>query len=487
MLLLFPVPSQAAQTAIAQNGAVYCLRNVGSGKYLNVDNGIDVNGTNVYQWTKDGSVEQRFLLEYSSTTDAYVLRAMCSSSGTNRCVSANSGSAGANVVLGNYTNGTNQRFTMQNAGSQAVYLYSEAGTNLVLGAYGTSNGSAGGTASTSAGNVCLQTYSGSDNQKWVLEPYNATQPLVSGQYYILNANSSRHLTANTSTYNVSQQTGAAASTQKWNVIYTGNGYYYLQPASNLDRRLDVYNAWDINGANIQIHTENGNDAQKYRIIPSGGSTVYRIVPAISSTRAVSVASPYTTDGANVELQEYVGAAYQHWVFMLIEEYDPYADMGWSWVFANNQYTNISSGYRTSARPTHNGIDVATGTAAAGAAIISPTSGTVRTVYKNDKDGGHYVVVTTNSIDPNGNYIHVGFMHMVEGSSPLKEDDTVNAGTFIGNVGTTGDSTGTHLHLCMWNNPNHNNSWNWAGDTNAINPQRFFPQITFTGATSTARP
>jgi murein DD-endopeptidase MepM/ murein hydrolase activator NlpD len=36
--------------------------------------------------------------------------------------------------------------------------------------------------------------------------------------------------------------------------------------------------------------------------------------------------------------------------------------------------------------------------------------------------------------------------MIPGSSPLQAGDTVEAGQFIGSVGSSGVSTGAHLHL-----------------------------------------
>lgn len=41
------------------NHTVYRIRNAGSGKYLNLHYGVDANSTNVYQWTYDGSTEQK--------------------------------------------------------------------------------------------------------------------------------------------------------------------------------------------------------------------------------------------------------------------------------------------------------------------------------------------------------------------------------------------------------------------------------------------
>ena len=47
-----------AETGEIVSGAIYSLKNAASGKYLNVHNGVDAVGTNIYQWTKDNSKEQ---------------------------------------------------------------------------------------------------------------------------------------------------------------------------------------------------------------------------------------------------------------------------------------------------------------------------------------------------------------------------------------------------------------------------------------------
>lgn len=76
----------AAETAFIPEEGTFMLKNLGSGKYLNVDNGIDANGTNVYQWSSDGSIEQKFKFEYESGS-WYRIQAVCSSNGNNRCLS----------------------------------------------------------------------------------------------------------------------------------------------------------------------------------------------------------------------------------------------------------------------------------------------------------------------------------------------------------------------------------------------------------------
>lgn len=105
------------------DGGVYYIKNLGTGKYLNVHNGIDANTTNVYQWSKDGKPEQQFRLERVTAkgVNVYRVRAMCSSNGTNRVLDiVKSGGVvkdGCNVEIYNATDPTAQEWdilTMDN-------------------------------------------------------------------------------------------------------------------------------------------------------------------------------------------------------------------------------------------------------------------------------------------------------------------------------------------------------------------------------------
>jgi murein DD-endopeptidase MepM/ murein hydrolase activator NlpD len=115
---------------------------------------------------------------------------------------------------------------------------------------------------------------------------------------------------------------------------------------------------------------------------------------------------------------------------------------------------ITSGWRTSDRPTHNGVDLG---APRGTEILAASAGEVVTVVCNaktpagrpqscDVDGdsemfgcGWYVEIA-----------HTGgvltrYCHM--GSRPeVRVGDTVDAGDLLGYVGSSGRSSGPHLHL-----------------------------------------
>ena len=162
-----------AQTSGIVSGGVYRIKNVASGKYMNVDYGTDANGTNIYQWTGDGSTEQKFRVVYYSSTDSYMFYAMCSSNGTNRVLDVTRGSnpltSGQNIKLYNPTDPTSQEIKIVSLGSNNYKLVMNANQNLAVTSYGTSNGSASGTTSTSAGNIFISTYTGTTNQQWQFE------------------------------------------------------------------------------------------------------------------------------------------------------------------------------------------------------------------------------------------------------------------------------------------------------------------------------
>ncbi len=92
--------------------------------------------------------------------------------------------------------------------------------------------------------------------------------------------------------------------------------------------------------------------------------------------------------------------------------------------------------------THQGQDVM---ASCGTPLVAARGGTVQ--YAGwDNGGGNYVV-----IDGKGTASDFVYMHMME-PSPLKKGETVRTGQPIGLVGTTGSSTGCHLHFEIWAGP-----------------------------------
>jgi murein DD-endopeptidase MepM/ murein hydrolase activator NlpD len=88
---------------------------------------------------------------------------------------------------------------------------------------------------------------------------------------------------------------------------------------------------------------------------------------------------------------------------------------------------------------HQGQDLA---AASGTPVVAPYRGVVTAVQYQAKGAGRYVVIDGEDYD----YV---FMHLRTGSIVVREGERVRTGQVIGEVGSTGGSSGPHLHFELW--------------------------------------
>jgi len=106
---------------------------------------------------------------------------------------------------------------------------------------------------------------------------------------------------------------------------------------------------------------------------------------------------------------------------------------------------VSSGFGDRVAPCrgcssqHQGVDFTPGT---GTPIYAIADGVVDQSTFGGAFGQH--VMLEHVI--NGQKVQSLYAHMISGSSPLKAGDPIKVGDFVGLVGTTGASTGAHLHL-----------------------------------------
>lgn len=91
---------------------------------------------------------------------------------------------------------------------------------------------------------------------------------------------------------------------------------------------------------------------------------------------------------------------------------------------------------------HSGIDYGTG--GRNPAIYSPISGTVHVMRSADSGNaaGNYIAIKEDGTDSSPRYHR--FMHMLDKPN-FKQNERIEQGQFIGYVGNTGQSSGTHLH------------------------------------------
>ncbi|HWO78116.1 MAG TPA: M23 family metallopeptidase [Bacillus sp. (in: firmicutes)] len=125
-------------------------------------------------------------------------------------------------------------------------------------------------------------------------------------------------------------------------------------------------------------------------------------------------------------------------------------------------TRVTSGFRTSARPNHFGVDFA---APGTHEIYAAADGTVSRSYISSSYGE--VIFIVHVID--GQTWETVYAHMREGSRRVMEGDRVRQGQVIGIMGNTGDSTGQHLHFEL-----HKGRWN-INKTNAVDPLPYLQQ------------
>lgn len=120
-------------------------------------------------------------------------------------------------------------------------------------------------------------------------------------------------------------------------------------------------------------------------------------------------------------------------------------------FVNPAPGRITSKYGMRTHPVHGdrrmhqGIDVAGG----GTPLVAADNGVV-TLNKTHRGFGNYLKI--NHGDINGKKVETLYAHMAQ-QSPLAIGQTVTRGQSIGTMGTTGTSTGVHLHFEVHENGN----------------------------------
>lgn len=100
---------------------------------------------------------------------------------------------------------------------------------------------------------------------------------------------------------------------------------------------------------------------------------------------------------------------------------------------------INSNSNSGKLPFHTGIDLA-GEGINGSSIYAISHGRVSLIQKSDSGYGNLVIVD------HGNGLESYYAHMSNISEDIREGDLISAGTVLGFVGSTGRSTGPHLHL-----------------------------------------
>lgn len=116
-----------------------------------------------------------------------------------------------------------------------------------------------------------------------------------------------------------------------------------------------------------------------------------------------------------------------------------SDMGFLWPAPHCHYISSPFGWRRSGW--HKGVDLCTrnGTAK-GSPVIASRAGTVELVQRSGSGYGNMVLIN------HGDGYKTRYAHLLDKSITVKVGDYVEGGQTIGKVGSTGNSSGPHLHF-----------------------------------------
>jgi hypothetical protein len=243
------------------NGEVFSFQNCGSYSYMTVNGTAPANNSNIYQVWNDEDIAtttQKFKLEYVASTGGYLLRSMCSSSGSDKVVSIERGTdelySGGNVRLYSAIDSISQEWLIIPVDYDIFRIVPRANMSLTLTAYGYDNGTNTDRSSTSEGNIFVQTLSDNDHwfQQWfiyddddnVISTQQFRSTFETGNYYLSNNYTGRYLhrTSNVANCMSGKISSLGDETVKWQIVNLGDGYctiqrsdiphYYLAPTSN---------------------------------------------------------------------------------------------------------------------------------------------------------------------------------------------------------------------------------------------------------------
>lgn len=244
------------------NGEIYSFQNLGSGKYMTVHNGTDANDVNVYQTDyADGATNQKFKLEYVSSTGGYFLRTMCSSNGTGRVLDLYKingyVSNGSNLQIYNATDPLAQHWFIIGLGAESFKIVPRTDMSLALTAYGDANGTSGGTTTTSNGNIFVSTYTSDSYQIWrIRDSENVAltsggMTIASGTYYINNKSSGKYLHYTASDVDgVSGLIANLENTIRWKITPVGDNKYTIQSLENMQKYLYTESSGGVGYSNL---------------------------------------------------------------------------------------------------------------------------------------------------------------------------------------------------------------------------------------------
>ena len=283
---------------------------------IDIPNASKADSVAIQLYADNGTKAQRFKF-IKQSDNSYVIVNVNSG----KALDVRNAAAGNNAIVQQYAaNGTAaQKWFIRDSGN-GYYVQSALG-NWVLDLSGNnvSNGSA----------IRLYAPNGTAAQKWTFAPvhkstrerlddlaYANRNVLPDGTYAFASKLKTGmkmdvYGAARNNGANVQLWTGNGTNAQKWKVTHDGNGYVTLTSV-NSDKVLDIYGAGTANGTNVQQYASNGTYAQKWIAIKNSDGS-YTFQSALAENKVLDVYGASTANGANVQLYSANGTNAQKWV------------------------------------------------------------------------------------------------------------------------------------------------------------------------------
>ena len=246
----------------------YTITSLSSGKALEVAGAGMVSGTNVQQYTSNGTDAQKWIITYNKNDETYTLTSKCNG----LCIDVYNGEAknGGNIQVFTNNNTNAQKFKIQK--------YKKP-TEIPL------------EKSINTGIYTIKTAANSD---LVLDVAEASQENQA---------------------NIQLWGNASNANQMFRVKYISNGYYTIT-AMNSKKALEAAGGGVVPGTNVQQYTSNGTDAQQWIIVDQKDGQ-YKIYSKCSKL-PMSIAGEKATNGSNVELSTETDTTMQKFIFEKID-------------------------------------------------------------------------------------------------------------------------------------------------------------------------
>lgn len=310
-----------------ESGNIYYIKNKNSGMYLMVENDSASNGARVIQSKGTGSLGQRWILEENSNGTYRLHPATDMTGGISLDVANGLTSDGTTIQIYENNSLSPQNFGITASGDGYAITTEVTGHNSCLDVTG---------ASKESGAAVIQYRSkASDNQIWYFEQAqwpntgsgsgssnnssSSEETLINdGWYYIKNVNSQKYVEVvnadDRNGANVQQYQGNGNACQKWYVTNKGNNYITLKNGMAGGRMLDVENGYNTDGANIQIYQANNLDPQTFKVKEISSGKYALLTKCSGETKAVDVYGWSTENGGNINQWTYNGGACQQFQF-----------------------------------------------------------------------------------------------------------------------------------------------------------------------------